>query len=730
MSSLFFKAGGQSKDGFLPLAGVVFLLLAAAAVFSVFRDWHPVPGRTSAVLSLDSIQKLHSTEVISRSAAALRIRLALRKEPYIVIPLQKQIRNTKLHLFIGEFEKVKQIRIYPGLVGKPYSKKNVILLPVGKAGGYRHHFNAILPDGDYDRLRVDFKSGDHFGIAEILGVSLHPAEVRDQSFWVYALAFLVAVFILLPGILLFPLIHRDATGRGVFLSLFTGYSVGYYVILYLLWAVSLNFWPVVADPLVLVIVFLGFPLLCWLGRRREIGVAFYVRRMRKELLIYLAALMASCFLVVWGSNLPLENTWYTSISGHAQSKTYSAFQAHDAVFHYVNGVAISNDEPFEKYYGNRKLFYGVEDRGILPGALYGILRSMLRNFSPLLADSYLIYTILGMCFNLMVLFPVFAFVRRYTGAHNLWLFSLAFSLNAFILVNYYLTWFKMAGAAFFLAGLYLMFQARDRSSWEGWGLSGMLLGIGANMHAGSALGIPFFFLWAVWQNFKGKSSSWIRTLTGPAMLIFCFAATNLPWTMVKKLYFNDQYRLIKEHFLAGYSDPAGIGRSAALFFFKIPLSEQLGHRFERLWGSFRFPEIGNLIHALQSQEVGQFCRLWNRYEFTYTAFVIYPFLFLFLMTILRSLRVKHANPGKPPMGTGPSPLPATQMALSGLTLFTIIFLSYGSHAPDITYHQPMGVVVLLYLLLIGKVMAGSRAVRLAMYAYLSLAAFRLTFFFG
>ncbi len=709
--------------------GVVLLLLAAGAVFLLFRNWRPVAERPSEVISIDAVQKLHSAEVLSKSHGALRLRLFLRRQPYIVLSLPKKIHGAKLHLEIGDLQKVREIRIYPKLAGKPYSYKNVILLPVGKAGGVRHHFNAILPDGDYENVRIDFKSGDHFGFVEIRGISLYPVETGDRSFWAYILAFFMAAFVLVPGILLFALVHKRVGQKGVWLSVFTVYSVLFYVLLYLIWLVVLKWWPAAANPAVLVSVFGGLPLLCWLNRYRDFGVGFYIGRLRRELCIYLALVMVSCFILVQGNNLPLENTWYTTISGQTQSKTYRAFRAHDAVFHYVNGIAISNDEPFERYYGNRALFYGVEDRGILPGMLYGTFRSLLKNFSTLLADSYLVYTLMGTCFNLMVLFPAFAFVRRYAGVNNVWLFSLAFSLNAFILVNYYLTWFKMAGAAFFLSGLYMMFRAVRQRSLSGWGLAGLLLGVGSNMHAGSALGIPLFFLWAAWRNMKA-GIGWVRTLAGPALLVMIFAAANLPWALVKKLYLNDQYRLIKEHFLAGYSDPAGIGKSVLLFFSKVPFSEQLAQRMERLWSGFRLTEIGELWRVLQHRGLEHFCRLWNRYEFSYTAFVLYPFIFLGFLAVVTNLGLKkNGYRGKPTVNP-PQPAPVVQMVLSAATLLVIIVLSYGSHAPDITYHQPMGVIVLLYLLLIGTVMSAGRNMRIVMSVYLGLAAFRLTVYFG
>ncbi len=708
---------------------VAGILVAAVAVSLLFRNWQAVAQTPPTVISLDSIRELHAARVLSKSPEKIRFRLALRKHPYIVIGLKKEILRQKLHLRIGVLKKIREIRIYPKFSGGRFSDADAIVLPVGKAGGIRHEYNVVLPDGSYEALRVDFWSGEHFGIAEILGISLHPVELSDLPVWSYVLAMLMAAFILLPGMLLLPLIHRQKVEDGEFLSVFIAYSVLFYVVAYLLWTGLSRWWMPTADAVVLIVVFTGLALCAWGNGRLRYGVVYYVSRLYRQFLVYLALLTVCSFILVQGSNLPLENTWYSTIAGQTRSKTYQAFRAHDAVFHYVNGIAISNHEPFSRYYANRALFYGVEDRGILPGVLYSMLRCLLRNASPALADSFLVYTLAGTCFNLMVLFPVFALLRRYGDSRHLWFFSAAFSLNTFILVNYYLTWFKMAGAAFFLSGLYMMFRAVEKRKDADWGSSGLLLGIGANMHAGSALGIPVFFLWSAWRSLR-QTAGLMRAAVGPALLVGVFAAANLPWSVIKKLYFHDQYRLIKEHFLAGYSDPAGLGKSVALFLAKVPFPEQVGHRLARLWDSFRLASVGALLNALQKGEIERFFRSWNRWEFTFTAFVLYPFMLLAAVAAVQQHWRKKGGGSGAFTVVQHRPTAGELAGLSALTLLTIVFVSYGSHAPDITYHQPMGVIVLLYVLMIGKVSQAGTALRTAAGIYLALTAYRMVTFFG
>lgn len=705
---------------------MLVFILVSGIVFWVFHGRQPESDLPPGSLPLVEIQKIHGAQILSRTDDAITFRLAFRKNPHVTIAFRHQLANTKIRLSFDRLEGVKQLRIYPIFSENPSLKKGYIALPVGKAGGIRHEYNARLPDGSYQALRIAFKSGEHFGKAVLKNVSISRSGLTDNPVWVYGIAWMLASFLLIPGILLRCLLHCRADDQHLD-SVFMLYSVGYYLAAYLIWLGWGKIGLPGANAAVGTGVFLGLPALFWINRLRggleRLRILF--RRMHQKIVIFLLAVLGSSFLICHNVNLPLENTWYSEIAG---KHTYRAFHAHDAVFQYVNGVAISNDEPFEKYYGGGKLIYGIEDRGILPGIIYAVFRILLLNFSTFLADSYLVYTLIGIGLNALILFPAADFAARYTRTHSTYLFFLAFSLNAFILVNYYLTWYKMAGAAFFLTGLYLLFQTRGILTT--WGGAGAAMGVGANLHAGSALGIPLYFLWAVLRNFKGHSSNGLKALAGPCLLVAVFGALNLPWALVKGRYFNDQHRLIKEHFFSGYSPRAGLSESLAIFFKKVPWSEQLPRRLQRAWNSLRFSNIFELANTLQKRGIAGFCRKWSANEFTFTAFVLYPVLVLFLMAKLFGLRKRSACPDMAQNSTGLVPSMPTLTMLSVATLMAVIFLSYGRHAPDITYHQPMGVLVLLYVLLLGKVMAGPIAVRFAAGAYFTFAAWRLFAFGG
>ena len=75
--------------------------------------------------------------------------------------------------------------------------------------------------------------------------------------------------------------------------------------------------------------------------------------------------------------------------------------AHDNAFQYLNGLAIAEDKRFKYfYYTNplvKGLFYGVEDRQTLPGAVFAIYRVIWAVFSPYVINTFAFFTIFGTC---------------------------------------------------------------------------------------------------------------------------------------------------------------------------------------------------------------------------------------------------------------------------------------------------------------------------------------------
>jgi hypothetical protein len=661
--------------------------------------------------------------VISKSDEKLDLRFTLRqKTAHVDVPINKTVQNKKLNITFNYLEKVRKIHIRPLFIDGGEQINRPISIPLGKAGGIKLDYSIILPDGNYDAVQIVFGGDSILARVEISKVTLKDVSATDSVVFVYVMAIVISIYILLPGILIFPLTHHHVQNGEFFKSTFAAYSVIFYTVGYLIWIICQNLQLKDPDVVLLIYICLGIIFLAGLNFTKD-GGAYLLSWLKSDgntLVAYCMLLMCVTFLVVRGTNLPIENTWYSTIAG---PKTYGAFRAHDAVFQYVNAFAISNDETFNTYYSGRRLIYSVEDREILPGVLYAGLRSVMRLFSNRTADSFLIYTIFGIGMNLLVIFPLLSFLKQYIGTINRGLFILALSLNAFVLENYYLTWFKMAGGGFFLSGLYILLNAEKIRDWTA---AGMLFGIGANMHAGSALGIPFFFLWAVFDRVRHAHDSRIKSLMAPLALVIVFIFLNLPWATVKHHYFRDSTALIRTHFLNGVPDSGGLINETKAFFKKVPLSEQVPQRMKRFFDSFRLKEVKTLYLTLKTESFYNFKLLWNRYEFRFVAFSFYPLFGLLAFTIVYRLFENSVLKDSIEDMVVASPNTVARLfGLSALTIAVIIFLSYGSHKPDLNYHLPMGVTLLGISLILGSILRSKGISLMVPLAYYAFTAYRL-----
>jgi hypothetical protein len=261
-----------------------------------------------------------------------------------------------------------------------------------------------------------------------------------------------------------------------------------------------------------------------------------------------------------------------------------------------------------------------------------------------------------------------------------------------------------------------------------WGAAGMLFGIGANMHAGSALGIPLFFLWAVFDRTRLASSSRIKSLVAPSALVLIFILLNLPWAGIKHHYFRDSNALIREHFLNGVPESGGLIEATKTFFSKVPLSEQVVWRTNRLIDSFRLKEVKTLCSTLRTESFSKFKLLWNQYEFRFVVFTFYPLLGLLAVTAIYGIINNKFLKNNIEVIVVTAPKKVTQLiGLSALTIATIILLSYGSHKPDLNYHLPMGVTLLGYSLVLGCILSSRGITIMVPLIYFVFTAYRLIY---
>lgn len=640
-----------------------------------------------------------------------------------VVPIGKRFKGKKLQFSLEDVKNFRYFAVHFSRDLQPYaiSPFAVLSMDVPGKSSVAPTFYTRIPAGNISSIQLTFVSRNAPAEMILKSIKICPLDFRDGKVWPYVLAFGIGVMLLLPGMLLFVLLHRRPSSETFLLSIFL-YSLFFYFVAYLvLVAAFVCRVPVFRAHIYMIIfsLFALFLVLFGVSKKRvwrNLGDLLWTSW--REFAAYAFLLVALCFIITHNTNLPLQNMYYRDIAG---SKTFNAFHAHDGIFQYVNGLAIADNEPFSKYYAHRQLIYNVEDREILPGVVYGVFRALLVPWLGWVGKSYFVYTLLGIAMNLMLVFPAAALARRFLGIGNTFLLILLLSANAYMVGNYLLTWFKLAGAALFLSGLY--FMLKEKTDWGDWPKSGLYFGLGANMHAGAALGIPLFFLWAVWRGFHGRLS--IRSFLGPLLLVLVFAATIAPWSTVKHLYLHENYSLIKSHFLGGYSSPKGLGASAQLFFENTPIEKQISTRLGQLATAFRFEKLSQLQKKLHTEGGTVFLGQWNTDEFNFLVFSLYPGA-LFALFVWMYARFIKKQPGD--RGTSPAMSGKVILTLSLLTMVTVILAHFGKHPPDIVYHQPLAVLFLADMVLVAYILKAALPVRIVYFGYMAFVVYRLALF--
>lgn len=710
---------------FCVLALATTILIGNAAFAGTSRD------RTSSALRNVSLAGAHSFFDGSHEwlkDGGLLVRSGGRQESGFVLPVQRRGEGKKLLLRFGKIEAIRYIEIYFSINGGPFrnAPRARINTDIPGANGAPPVYSVRMPRGRVSEIQVAFYR--HNAPAELVlkSIEVRSLDPGDSNVWLYAIAIGIGVLLLFPGVLLYVLLHRGNLCEMEFQVTVFGYSLLFYITVCLFLFLALVIGAAVSRAHVYALAFFAFltAVMVWqVSRRRMWGeLANLCRASWREFAPYFLLLSVLCLVISHDVTLPLKNLYFRDIAG---PKTFQDFDSMDAIFQYVNGLAIADNEPFEKYYRNHQLHYEVQDREMLPGVVYGAFRALLDPISPTLAESYFVYTLLGIAMNLMVLFPAATIATRYLGVPRTWTFLLLLllSANAFMVGNFVITWFKMTAGALFLSGLYYTFNRR--TSHADWGKSGMFLGLGANMHAGSALGIPFFFLWAAWRGCREHGFLKVKSYLGPMLLVAVFTVCQMPWSVVKHINFPDQHVLIKEHFLGSYSSPKGLGESALLFIKNTPLQEQVSNRLDRFAKSFRLDEFVALAQTFREDGIRAFLYRWDKVEFNYLAFVLYPsILFALLAWLYGRYKDRRADSLK---SNDPGP-GRSILAISIFTMLAVIVMSYGRHPPDIPYHQPMGVLVLANLVLLTFILRSAKTIKIPYFGYAIFVLYRLGLF--
>jgi len=644
-------------------------------------------------------------------------------DPHFSLPLKARIRKQKLRLEFRNLVDIHTLQIFYGFDGRDYSPDAQQIMPAPRL--QRLSIDVPLPDGNYHSVRIDLESLPQGGQAHLLSARVLPLDFTDGRLIVVLLTLLAGVLTIAPGLLLYALAAGPrATAFGFAAFGFAGsvlWGVGAWLVMWAARRAGVES-PGIAVCLASAAA-LGLMLALFQRLHRWRDLARLTREAAPLLVAWFLALGTCAFIVTHSLPFPVHNLIYNSVSG---PKTFGAFRAHDNLFQFENARALADDIPLSEPYQRGRLVFQPEDREILPGVVYAPVFAAGTALAPEVGRSYLLYTLLGTAFNLMVLWPLAFLLRRYYRGPVMWAL-LATGATAFALVNSYLTWFKFAGAALFLSGL--IYLLREDTRFRHWLGAGALFGLAANMHSSAALGLPLVFLWLAWRELRAARGAgrWIAALAGPAALAAVFVVLQVPWAWVKAQYFHDQQNLMKSFFIAGKSHPDGLLASVRLFFESIPLADQIAWRLNRLRETWQLHELGNLFKTIHAHGWHEFLLRWNRMEFGRTSVLFYP-VALFSGLALLARKKWPAAPGWciPVAGLG-----AERRALVWLsfaTLLLLIVLAYGSIPPYVPHAQPMALLLVAYGLLSAGVLAAPRAVGMLFGLYVLASAVRLGMF--
>ncbi len=684
------------KRFFLP-AGIVALLLLLFLDYRNFQNpGKPFFNNLAAPVTTNSITDYDFT------AGQLTLKFNATQDAFFSVPFSARFSFWKrLRVDFSRLRGIKSIAVFYQLEGDP-GFQEFQMQRHRISGKNKYSYDFLLPPGTYTNLRIDFVGYRPDAVAVITDLRLldYSAFFYTESYF-HLLAAAILALLILPGTMLYSLFtERNRVDAEANLLLFFGLSIMFFLVLYGVMEASHHLAidshvSVGLSFLLLLAVLAG---LIVITDRQEI-----LRRLllaEKKAFLSALALTLVCGVLATGfvrTPFSFDSINWDTTDGEV---VFSHFTGHDNMFQYVNGTAIADNEPFAKYYADGKLMAGVQDREILAGVIYSVFRTLISAVNPYMGESYLAYTLVGLCMNIMVIFPLIVLLRRYFRSCPEYLFILLLSLNIFVLANYYFTWFKFAGAALFISGVLVLL--RDRKNLLGWLLAGIAFGLSANMHAGNALGIPLIFLLVIFLNWREDGLSGKTVLACPLLLCLVFILANAPWAIVKSLHFPDQHLLFRYHYLPGSAADEGLLLSVINFFKTHPLQEQISYRLLNLYDSFRFSEFSNFFNHYSRDSSLKLLYLWSSREFNYFSIATYPVLLIAVVSkaVLFCQSATTASAGH----TRPAhPLRqefAALLTMAFLTVGGLILLSYHDY-PDANHHLPMGMILIIHSLLIG-----------------------------
>lgn len=528
-------------------------------------------------------------------------------------------------------------------------------------------------------------------------------EFSPVSSLVYALAILFGVWLALVAP---PMVAQIALGRAThvswcrYLERLAPLTWPLYAVLYLL-CVALLFvivprWFGHRPQEALTLVFGVLPacvaaaLLAMRSVRRDFFRSPSTRAALSAWMAMLGLGMVACCVLFFDGGV--TGTARTEADRIARYKTLGAFAAHDNFLPFANAWALARNESFES--AERRFGYSEKfaDRDALPACLASVVLLGSKQLGSAPKSRFVPYLCFGILCNLLVVPALLGTLRRVAPGRAVWAGLALCAVHPFFFVNVVYTWFKFAGAAFFVTGVGFLAGRRRLSKV----LAGVSFGIAANLHAGNLLALPVLFLYYVGrplltgrpafrpEGARDRRGEACRAAAlDTAICSFAVLACLLPWSLVKKTYFIERYLLLRSHFFAGAGGdtPEGILAIASAFLSGHSLSEQWAHRWAALLRVPRFEVWGDLFYGLLSSPIEIAAAAWGRAHFAYFGVLAMPWLAAMVCSprlfLPRAARVREL------------------VLLPLVTSVIVVFMAYSHFTPDFTYHLPIGCCLLL-----------------------------------
>lgn len=443
------------------------------------------------------------------------------------------------------------------------------------------------------------------------------------------------------------------------------------------------------DLLFLPVVVLTTGGLIWIFRSRKQDFAEQLsclyKRSIPDLNVWICLLAMICITMSYIYPSMLKNIHHGHVT---QEHTFKAFTAHDAIFQYVNSKAILEND-FAKYYGTRanpKLIYLAQDREILPGLNYAALTLFLQNvLGGKISGQYFPYAVYFLICHALMISMLFA-----------WLKDLDLRL-AYISIFFIATtpcfwtlamvgWFKLTGAAFILAGIYVIKeQPRFLSRWI---VAGILFGLAKNFHGGNVLVLPIFTIWLLYVvKSKYPSVSLMRLGVSFFSLTCVACALIFPWNwFVTHIWGVSSHMMFSSFFLGGHYVQDSLAQSIVNFFHSVPWEEQLDVRLNRLSNIFDFDWFTNTLAQYQVMFGGIVLG-----SLKFSASYLFPAIAPYgLLAVILALVTKRLAPEKRNEALMVDPWFSQFGWICFANIIFLAFISYGSEDgyPAITWELP------------------------------------------